>query len=347
MPPMESTAADVLDAAPPLVAEGEAMRILVDDFGIRAHRLTRLASERDTNFRVEAENGPHVLKFANPREAHDVTRLQTAALQHLENAVPGLPVPRVRRTRAGASETFHAGSMVRVLSWLEGLPLHMSSRSPAQGKSLGQSLGQLTRGLAAFSFNGGEQDLQWDIRHTLRLASRLDAVSPAWRPAIEQTLSRFAEHAAPQLAHLRQQFVHNDLNPFNVLVDPADEQRLSGILDFGDMVKTPLICDVGVAAAYMLLPGHDPLACITPFLAAYHSELPLAAREISILPELVLARLATTIVITSWRAEAYPENRDYILRNAPAAMAGLAALSSIPREEIIAHVHRAIGMEAT
>jgi Ser/Thr protein kinase RdoA (MazF antagonist) len=58
--------------------------------------------------------------------------------------------------------------------------------------------------------------------------------------------------------------------------------------------------------------------------------MPLSAEEIDLMPLLVRARLAMTALITNWRASLYPHNRDYILRNAPAAWAGLAALDASP-----------------
>ncbi len=41
----------------------------------------------------------------------------------------------------------------------------------------------------------------------------------------------------PQLAGLRHQVIHNDLNLHNVLVDPKDGARVAGVIDFGDMVR--------------------------------------------------------------------------------------------------------------
>jgi Ser/Thr protein kinase RdoA (MazF antagonist) len=71
--------------------------------------------------------------------------------------------------------------------------------------------------------------------------------------------------------------------------------------------------------------------------------MPLEPREIGILPELIMARFATTLVITSWRAKRYPENRVYILRNAPTAWAGLRQILAVPRDEAISHFRKACG----
>ena len=64
-------------------------------------------------------------------------------------------------------------------------------------------------------------------------------------------LDRF-DSIAPQFPDWRWQVVHNDLNPHNVLCAPDAPDRIAGVLDFGDMVRTPLVCDLAVAAAYRI-----------------------------------------------------------------------------------------------
>ena len=80
-------------------------------------------------------------------------------------------------------------------------------------------------------------------------------------------MARFTEHARPALPGLRAQAIHNDLNLYNVLVDPRDHDVIAGILDFGDMVRAPLVNDLAVAASYQLEPGADPLAPAIRFAA--------------------------------------------------------------------------------
>ena len=47
------------------------------------------------------------------------------------------------------------------------------------------------------------------------------------------------------------------------------------------------------------------------------------------------------IVISEWRAERFPENRAYILRNTPRAWEQLDRLLSIPGEQIAARIQEA------
>ncbi len=104
--------------------------------------------------------------------------------------------------------------------------------------------------------------------------------------------------------------MHNDLNPLNMLVDPADEDRVTGVFDFGDMTHTALIADVAVCAAELI-----PMDCADPVKArksvldvtsAYHECAPLLQTELALLGALVAARLLMTLVIHEWHVQRNP-----------------------------------------
>lgn len=63
------------------------------------------------------------------------------------------------------------------------------------------------------------------------------------------------------------------------------------------------------------------------YVDAFSAERALTAEEISLLPIIVAMRLAMTVLITNWRANLYPDNRAYILRNEPNAWRGLVAMT--------------------
>ena len=103
------------------------------------------------------------------------------------------------------------------------------------------------------------------------------------------------------------------------------------------MALSHRICDLAVAASYLIDPA-DPIALLGPLTLAYHQANPLTTNEIALLPDLITARLVTTLVISAWRAARYPDNAPYILRNAPTSRAGLAALTD-PRSLATALLH--------
>ncbi|MGH7010911.1 MAG: phosphotransferase, partial [Caulobacteraceae bacterium] len=183
--------------------------------------------------------------------------------------------------------------------------------------------------------------------HTPRLRNLLSGVrSLEARADIERALDRFAEFVAPALPDLRAQVIHNDLNPYNVLVGEADFAMIVGLLDFGDMVRAPLVNEVAIAAAYHVSPGADPLAPILEIVGAYNTITPLTAWECDLIFDLIATRLAMTVLITEWRASRYPENSAYIMKNHPAAAAGLKRLGGVSPDQAQDRLRRRCGVEA-
>ncbi len=105
-----------------------------------------------------------------------------------------------------------------------------------------------------------------------------------------------------------------------------------------------MICDVAVAAAYQLSTGDDPFDSAIEFVQAYNSITTLECEEIELLPDLMMARLVASLVIATWRARRFPENRDYIIGDAKIMAARLKALSQIPTHEITRRFREACGI---
>ncbi len=315
-----------LSCAPPDFPPGAATRALHAHFGMTG-ALTRLSSERDVNYRVLTDRGTYVLKLANPAEAAEVTHFQTAALLHLEPA--GLPVPRVIRSLSGQTEVQLPGGILRLLTYLDGEMMHAAAPSFALRQSMGQMAARLSTGLQGFSHPAADHVLQWDIKQASALRPLLADLAPDLRAIAAQTLDRFDAAVAPTLGALRWQVVHNDLNPHNILTSPGGK-TVTGVLDFGDMVRTPLVCDMAVAASYQLDTA-DPLQSLIDFAAAYHTVLPLTLNEAKLILPLTETRWLTTLCIAAHRAARYPENAAYILRNTPLARAGLLSFAALDR----------------
>ena len=117
--------------------------------------------------------------------------------------------------------------------------------------------------------------------------------------------------------------------------------RVSGIIDFGDMVHAPLINDVAVAASYHLDPETDALRTIAQFARDYQTLSPLTRDETYVLLDLVRARLAMVVAISGWRAARQPENAAYLMRNNAVSWARLAACADLSPEQVQKAIHDA------
>ena len=347
-----------IDAAHPIdglraassIPESLAKQLAAEHYGLSV-AVYRLDSERDQNFRLKTLDGrEYVLKIANPTEDRAVTNLQTEALVQLAAVDPGLPVPRIFPALNGAKELeigFDDGStrVVRLLSFLAGTPFHKVESSTALRRDLGQCAARMARGLANFRHPGANHKLLWDMQHAAELRPLLDAVPAERRALVERTLDNFETNPLPVLADLPKLPLHNDLNPHNIVVDAANSQRIAGIIDFGDMTSTARVIDLAVTAAYQVVDSDDPLAPACDMIGAYHAVTPLNPVEFDVLFDLIATRMVMTIVISSWRAIRYPGNRDYILRNNPAAWGRLQRVAGISRAQARQQIQSACNSE--
>lgn len=325
-PTMTQDPAGSLLSLPPPQVPPQALGALVAAHWGMTGTLHPLTSERDQNHRLDTTQGSFTLKLANPAEPAALTDFQTQALLHTARNAPDLPTPRVLPMRDGRPILPTPDGALRLLTWLPGTPLAHLPRTPGLAAAIGTALGRLDATLADFRHPAADHHLLWDIRNARDLVPLIPSVPQNLRPGIAAFLDRFQTEVAPALALLPRQVIHGDFNPHNLLADPARPETLTGILDFGDMTLSHRICDLAVAASYLIEPA-DPPSLLVPLTRAYHRANPLTAQEIALLPDLITARLATTLTITAWRAARYPENAPYILRNAPTSRAGLAAMT--------------------
>lgn len=296
---------------------GRAVALAREEFGIEV-RATRLTGERDENFRLRALDGAeYVLKIANPEEQPEITDLANAALLHLEKADPGLPCPRVMRSRDGRTHVRYPDEngkerTARVLTYLPGEPLRTVERTQRQRIACGILGARLAKALRNFEHPASRRLLIWDVRHAqqvLRLLEQLPDFPAA--PLAADLLRCIVPRIDALWPHLRQQVVHNDLNSANILVDPADGDRITGVIDFGDATETAIIADVAVAAADLIPTNYvagteNARASVLDVASGYHGELPLLPLELGMLGPLVAARLIMNVVIPQWHVHNNP-----------------------------------------
>ncbi|OWV98814.1 phosphotransferase [Rhizobium sp. R693] len=337
-----------LTARSELLSEAAAVRIARDYYGISAEA-HRLSGEKDSNFRVETPAGEeYLLKVVNPGEAPIVTNLHTLALMHVADRDPGMPIQRVLKTLDGLPEFQMAVAeddvrTVRLVTFSKGLLQRKSKQTPTQRGNIGAMLARLQIALQDFTHPAEDHFSTWDLKNVLSLTAMVDDLPASdGREELYAWLARYESDIQPHVASLRAQLAHNDLNSDNIIVDPHDTDRVTGIIDFGDMVKTPVLFDVAVAAAYQLTEAHDPLQAAIEFLQGFDAVRLLRADEIDLLFRSIVVRMAMRIIITEWRAVRFPENRQYILRNTPQAWRQFHRLADIANEQATSAIAAAL-----
>jgi len=337
---------EILTTSPPAFTNSEAAGIAADIYGIHASARL-LVSERDQNFKLDTGDGQSfTLKISNHAEKLDVIDFQNQALIHVATRAASLPLPRVMPALDGQlhSSVERAGKthFVRLLSWLDGTVIHDSVVDAELAGRMGQLLARLDGALSGFDHPGSGLPLLWDMKRAAGLADLVIHIKePDLRKVVDKTLDTFITRVKPVLGTLRTQVIHNDMNPGNVLMDRKHTDKIAGLIDFGDMTRSPLIIDLAVAAAYQLHAGDDPLAGALPMIAGYHSVEPLSETEMELLTDLVRTRLITSLLIGSYRSILFPENREYLMISYRAARGALENLENLQSDEAFSRICRA------
>ncbi|MDC7677778.1 phosphotransferase [Asticcacaulis machinosus] len=324
--------ASLSDTHVPRISIAQAQALALKHYGLNG-QMRELTGERDRNFHLKATQGEYVLKISSALEDPATTAFQNAMLGHLEGTGTDVPIPHLIPTIEGADEALieadsGARHIVRLVTYLKGTPLAYWPPSHAIRLQVAQISARMVLALKAFTSSYTDTQMLWNIARADRIRPLLSAVEdPVVRNMSEAVFARFDEVVRPALTALPTQFIHNDLNLHNLIV--GDGGLISGVIDFGDAVRSHAVCDLATAAAYQLFEVDDPITALSEMVVAFHTVRPLSEPEIDLIFDLVRARWAITVGIAHWRARRHPANGAYIMRNAPRSITALKAVASV------------------
>jgi len=210
---------------------------------------------------------------------------------------------------------------------------------------MGACLARLARSLRGFFHPIANYELLWDLKHTSKLRQFLHHITdPDHHELTRYFLDRFDLNVLPQIPKLRAQIVHNDLTLDNIVVAEDDPGSIVGIIDFGDMTHTLLIVDLATTIAPMLRCQDDLLRAAAEVVAGYHKIIPLEDAELSVLYDLIAARLTMLNVIAYWRVTLHPNNREYITGGVEETWATLNAWRALDPADVTKKFFRVCGL---
>lgn len=291
-----------LDTTPQLTI-AEAERIAREIFALSV-TAAALPSERDQNFLLQTNDGDrYVLKIAKSDEERVVLEFQNAVLRLVAGRAPGLALPRLRPMPGGgeiaqARDRRGRPYFIRLIGWLEGQMLaEAAPHTDSLLASLGAMMGELDRALQGFSHPGMHRELLWDVRHAGLALEHLPLLPQAQQHVIRNFMA--AWHGIGW-SGLRHSVIHGDANDYNVLVRDG---LVAGVIDFGDIVHSAVVCDLAIAVAYAMLDKPHPLEAAATIVRAYHEQFPLTAAELDALYPLVTARLCMSLCYAAYNAQ--------------------------------------------
>jgi len=300
--------------------DGGPAELLSAEYGIDG-ALARLGGEGD-NYLVTTPDGERqVLKLCVEGQTSELLQLEHLAIEALARDLEDVALPRTVLTRRGSVEATHTvdgialrGRLLRFVdgtAWCEAGPATSGRR-----RDLGRCLARVTSALARVEHPAARRSHRWDLTaaETQRVHVAL-VDDAARRRVLEQAYLLFVAGALPRLDALPHSLIHGDLNDENVLVA---EERVVGLLDLGDCLYNPTICELAIALGYLLLDESDPLEAGAEIVAAYHELSPLSAAELEVLFPLICGRLAASVSIASERHRTHPEREAWFVTEARA-----------------------------
>lgn len=91
-------------------------------------------------------------------------------------------------------------------------------------------------------------------------------------------------------------YIHSDINCLNIIIKNVvgkdDRSQVSGLIDYSNAVFAPLVFELGIAMAYLMMRRENPASYVKPFLEGYLSIIPLSESSLNNLFHVILGRLA-------------------------------------------------------
>ncbi|WP_458114210.1 phosphotransferase [Arthrobacter sp. R1-13] len=317
------------------LADSTVFELLEQSYGLKG-TLVRIPTEKDDTFRLRDGEETYLVKVSPPDEDPVIVHLQTACMEHLERTAPELPVQRLIKSLAGDPQVLIPAPggpfdrVLRVMRFMPGNLLATNEATAGQLELVGSSLARLGVALQDFDHPRADRLLLWDLKHFHRMRPLLDYVDDEHKRSLaEDIFDQFDQKVVPLLDTLTSQVVHGDFSPFNVLVDPDGLDYVIGIIDFGDVVRTPVIFDISVTMANLLGTNPaNPWEQALRIVDGYLSIRPLPDHELEALIVSAQARLLLRALITQWRASQLPQRRDYLLSHSKPDWDRLAATAT-------------------
>ncbi|MET4098524.1 hydroxylysine kinase [Agrococcus sp. UYP10] len=307
---------------PHRVDEDRLRSVLREEYGVDGV-LTRLDTEKDATFRLQGER-ELLVKVSQPDEPIDVVRCQVDAIAWIEQQDPGIPVQTVLQARDGLrwrpfiDHRGRASGVLRVHEFIPGTLLADAVPTPAQLRATGAMLGRVDVAMRGFSHPGETRAFVWDLARFSALEPLVDLEPDERRRALALAVfDRYREQVAPALADARTQVIHGDFSPYNAVVDPASDAYITGVLDFGDTMRTPVIFDPAVLLGNHLLPSpQHPWTQARALLDGYRAVLPLTEEEVRLVVIASVARVTLRALVANRRVAHDPERAAYVLHHA-------------------------------
>ena len=240
----------VFNSIPPKINQKNLIQWLKENYSFLSKKsilLKLLNSERDKNF-IIIVNSKHkyVLKISNPEESKDLLDLQDHVLKNLSKRISLKKyIPkRIHSSIKTYTDLKNRKCYVRILSYIHGKMYASVKPSSLLERSLGTLLGNLSKELQNINKPSAFRKFEWDPSDIKWIAKEVNIFKGKQKKIILRNLEEHNIFVIKNLNFLRFSLTHGDANNYNLVVN---NNKVSGLLDYGDMIYAPTINDLAVS----------------------------------------------------------------------------------------------------
>ena len=286
-------------------------QFLNQEFGNGQYQLKELDGYDNKNYLVSTSKGRYIVKtYDYSIPLSDQINEENSILLYLNSKVSGVyPLP-IKLTNGQYTHTITQDGtvkIIRLLTYLKGEFMGNTVPSTELYQSLGTLIAEMDLILQGMdSYVLKSRQWQWDLQYFKLNKVYLDAIdSHKDRNLVRYFFQQYELYVEPVLPSLRKQVIHNDANEWNIL---TNDNRVTGLIDFGDLAHSYLINELAITITYGIYDKENPIDWAVIIIEAYHKVLPLEEQEIDILYYLIAARLCTSVCNSAHSAKVDPDN---------------------------------------
>ena len=173
-------------------------------------------------------------------------------------------------------------------------------------QSLGILLGNLSKQLQNLIKPSAFRKFEWDPSNISWISREINLFKGKNKTIILKNLEEHNFFVKKNLKNLRFSLTHGDANNYNLVVK---NNKVVGLLDYGDMIYAPTINDLAISLSYALMNKNDIYSTLKNIVISYNNIFPITLEEIFSLMSLVKARLTITVVMAEKQRKKFPNNK--------------------------------------
>ena len=326
----------IFDTKPPSIDRDKLNFFLENNYDFLKNKISsseKLNSERDYNLKIfTKDKKKFVVKISNSSENIKILKLQDSILSYLSHQPIKENIPQIMHGKINTIyDINNKKCYIRILSFLEGDMFADKQNNDELCLNLAIFLGNLSLSLKDFKNSSAKRVFIWDSSNINWIKQKINLFEDKNKLKVFSAVLKSYESNFENIKdNLRYSVIHGDSNNYNIVVK---ENKVVGLLDYGDVVYAPTVCELSVALAYSLMNCDDIIKRCLMMVRAYNDVFPLKKNEIKSISTLIASRLLITVTMAMTQKIKYPENK-YLTISEKDAWKLLYKLTKISLDEI-------------